>query len=87
MTLMTPMTQSSGGLLMPDNNQAPRPSLNPMALSVTDAALVLTRTSGQTVTESMIREDIAEGAPTNVNGTINLVHYAAWLVKEMADAD
>ena len=33
----------------------------------------------------MIREDIAEGAPTNADGTLNLVHYAAWLVQEMAD--
>jgi hypothetical protein len=24
------------------------------------------------------------GAPTNADGSINLVHYAAWLVKEMA---
>jgi hypothetical protein len=22
---------------------------------------------------------VAEGAPTNANGSINLVHYAAWL--------
>jgi hypothetical protein len=72
---------------MPDNNQSPRPPLNPTALSVTDAALVLSRAGGTSVTESMIREDIAEGAPTNADGTLNLVHYAAWLVKEMASAD
>ena len=68
---------------MPDHN----PSLNPTALSIQNAAMVLTKTGGQTVTEAMIREDIAEGAPTNANGTLNLVHYAAWLVQEMAGGD
>jgi hypothetical protein len=31
----------------------------------------------------MLRDDVAAGAPTNADGTINLVHFAAWLVKEM----
>jgi len=70
---------------MPDGNHSPRNALNPMALSITEAALVLTRTGGQMVTEAMIREDIAEGAPTNADGTLNLVHYAAWLVQNVLE--
>ena len=58
--------------------------LNPAALGVADAARVLTRMGGKPVTEEMLRTDIDAGAPTNANGTINLVHYAAWLVKEMS---
>ena len=58
--------------------------LNPAALPVTDAARVLTRLGGKPVTEDMIRADIDAGAPTNADATLNLVHYAAWLVKEMA---
>ncbi len=58
--------------------------LNPAALGVADAALVLTRIGGKPVTEEMLRADIDAGAPTNASGTINLVHYAAWLVKEMS---
>jgi hypothetical protein len=58
--------------------------LNPAALGVADAARVLTRMGGKPVTEEMLRADIDAGAPTNANGTINLVHYAAWLVKEMS---
>jgi hypothetical protein len=73
---------------MPDDGQQSRSPLNPTALSVEEAALVLTRAGGQTVTEAMIQEDIAEGAPTNADGTLNLVHFAAWLVKEItAGAD
>lgn len=37
------------------------------------------------VDEAAIRADIAAGAPTNTDGSINLVDYAAWLVREMAD--
>lgn len=58
--------------------------LNPAALGVADAARVLTRIGGKPVTEEMLRTDIDAGAPTNANGTVNLVHYAAWLVKEMS---
>ncbi|MCE7974816.1 MAG: hypothetical protein DYG92_10935 [Leptolyngbya sp. PLA1] len=61
--------------------------LNPAALSVADAARVLTRiggVGGKPVTEAMLRADIDAGAPTNADGSLNLVHYAAWLVKEMS---
>ena len=58
--------------------------LNPAALDVADAARVLTRLGGKPVTEAMLRADIDAGAPTNADGTLNLVHYAAWLVKEMS---
>jgi len=58
--------------------------LNPAALPVADAARVLTRLGGKPVSESMLHADIDAGAPTNADGTLNLVHYAAWLVKEMA---
>jgi hypothetical protein len=32
----------------------------------------------------MIAYDVNAGAPTNADGTINLVHYSAWLAREMA---
>ena len=35
----------------------------------------------------MIRRDVEDGAPQNPDGTINLVEYAAWLVKEMASGN
>ena len=58
--------------------------LNPAALSVEDAAKVLSRVGGKPVTADMLEADINAGAPTNADGTINLVHYAAWLVKKMS---
>jgi len=58
--------------------------LNPAALPVADAARVLTRLGGKPVSEEMLRADIDAGVPTNADGSVNLVHYAAWLVKEMS---
>jgi uncharacterized ferredoxin-like protein len=54
---------------------------------VADAARLLTRIGGQPVTVEMLQADVAAGAPTNADGTINLVHYAAWLLKEMGRGD
>jgi uncharacterized ferredoxin-like protein len=61
--------------------------LNPNALSLADAARLLARVGGQAVSVEMLQADVAAGAPTNADGTINLVHYAAWLLKEMGRAD
>jgi hypothetical protein len=62
-----------------------KPALNPTALPVADAARLLSAAGGQRVTAEMIQADVDAGAPTNGDGTINLVHYSAWLVKEMSN--
>jgi hypothetical protein len=54
------------------------------ALSVADLARLLARAGARSVSEEMIRRDLESGAPANANGTVNLVHYAAWLAKETA---
>jgi hypothetical protein len=35
----------------------------------------------------MVKADLAAGAPANADGTINLVHYAAWLAREASHGD
>lgn len=57
---------------------------NPNALTVAQLARLLTRAGSSPVTPAMVEADLEAGAPRNPNGTINLVHFAAWLVKEMA---
>lgn len=64
--------------------QSTKPTLNPTALPVADAARLLSAAGGHPVTPEQIQADIDAGAPTNGDGTINLVHYCAWLVKEMS---
>jgi hypothetical protein len=57
--------------------------INPVALTLADAARLLARVGFPSITEDMLRADLESGAPRNADGTINLVHYAAWLVKAM----
>jgi len=78
---MTPEHAPSSG---PTSGGQGMSRLNPGALPVADAARVLTRLGGKPVTGEMLRADIDAGAPTNADGSVNLVHYAAWLVKEMS---
>jgi hypothetical protein len=61
--------------------------LNPTALALADAARALSQVGGEPITEAMLRADVDAGAPTNEDGTLNLVHYAAWLAKEMGRGD
>ena len=65
---------------MTDQNS--KPQLTPTALSLADTARLLTRVGQHPVTEAMLQSDIADGAPTNPDGTLNLIHYTAWLVQE-----
>ena len=68
-----------------DHNR--KPSLSPTSLTVADAARLLTKVGGQPVSIEMIEADLAAGAPANADGSINLVHYGAWLVREISNRD
>ena len=61
--------------------------INPAALTVAQAAKVLSAVGNGPVTEDMLRRHIAAGAPTTADGRINLVHYAAWLNKDSSQTD
>jgi len=74
-------------MMAENQGNSPGSGLNPTALALPDAARLLARVGSQSITEDMLRDDVAAGAPTNADGTLNLVHYAAWLVKEMASGD
>ena len=74
---------------MPDNNPEERQPgpLNPQALRLVDMARILSASGQRPVSVEMIKTDVGDGAPLNPDGTMNLVLYAAWLVKEMAGGD
>ena len=54
------------------------------ALTPAQAAKILAAAGSRRITEAMVLADIDAGAPVNADGTIHLVHYTAWLVKETA---
>ena len=53
-------------------------AVNPAALTVAQLARMLA------VPEETIRRHLAAGAPAGADGRVHLVHYAAWLNKELA---
>ena len=66
--------------------QSPQPNsstINPGSLTVAEVAKLLSAGGGKKITAEAIQADIDAGAPVNTNGTVNLVHYTAWLLREM----
>ena len=58
-------------------------SVDPNRLTPTQAAKLLSAAAKVQIPVEQIEQDMQSGAPTNPDGTLNLMHYAAWLVKGM----
>ena len=76
-------TSEDSGMILPppvDGPSAPGGpgAVNPAALSVAQLARMLG------VPEETVRRHVAAGAPASADGRMNLVHYAAWLNRELA---
>jgi hypothetical protein len=57
--------------------------VNPLALTLEEVARLLSAAGGRKVTPEQVQADIDAGAPVGAGGKINLVHYVAWLVREV----
>jgi len=57
------------------------------ALTPAQVAKSLAAAGSRRITDAMIQADIDAGAPVNADGSINVVHYTAWLVREVAGGD
>lgn len=68
-----------GLLAAPDPSDDAGGGIRITALSIDDAARMVRAAGGGDGAEDVIRRNIAAGAPVNEDGTLNLVHYAAWL--------
>jgi len=62
-------------------------AVDPQRLSVEQAAKLLSAVAKLRIPVEQIRQDLEKGAPKNSDGTINLIHYAAWQVKELGRGD
>lgn len=56
---------------------------SPQSLRLEDVAEILTAIGPKPVTIEMLLADIDDGAPVNRDGTMNLLHYSAWIVREI----
>ena len=67
--------------------QVPQPNVpaavNPLAIPLAELAAMLTKVSGRTVSVEQLQLDVENGAPATADGRVNLVHYAAWLAREV----
>jgi hypothetical protein len=64
-----------------------RPNINVKRLSVEQLSQLLSNRYRKLVPADRISSDIASGAPTNADGTVDLVAYAAWLLQEKHRGD
>lgn len=60
-------------------------SIRLTALGVEALARLLRNAGSSTASKETIEADIAAGAPVNGDGTMSLVEYAAWLLREESD--
>lgn len=65
-----------------DDQQVTAPRL--MSMTPEQVATLLRHAGSEHLSVEAIRTDLAAGAPTNADGTLNLVAYGAWLVRELA---
>ena len=64
-----------------------REELNPNAMTAEQAALLFSKLSRQRVPVEQIQADIEAGVPTDADGRLSVLAYAAWLLKEMNRGD
>ncbi len=62
-------------------------SANPNRLKPEDLATLLSNRRKKRVEVEHIQADIEAGAPTNTDGTLSVVAYAAWLLQEKHRGD
>jgi hypothetical protein len=53
-----------------------------IALTKEQLVELLVKVGSSTFTRDTLESDISKGALVNDDGTINLIHYATWLIRE-----
>jgi len=71
---------------VPESSPAPaeRPGVKITAMPPADVATALSSAYGRRITEAQVREVAERGGLLRPDGTVNLLEYAAYLVREMA---
>ena len=54
-------------------------------LTKDELVLAMRRAGSRTISLERLEADIAAGAPVNADGTVNILKYIAWIVKETGD--
>ena len=62
---------------MPNNT-----TVNPLALPAGDALRMLRRSGCPQMSDETLQHLIDDGLPLNADGTMNIIEYTAWMLKE-----
>jgi len=54
-----------------------------LALPPEKLAEMLAKLGFSGMTSELLQQDVDDGAPVNADGTFNLVHYMAWMIREI----
>ena len=57
------------------------------AITPKKLAEILRKSGSREVSDETLAADIEAGSPVAENGTMNMIEYAAWLVREMSRGD
>ena len=60
---------------------------NPRALTKEQVVTVLKHSGSRTISLTALEADIEEGAPLNEDGTMDIIAYAAWILKGNRNGD
>jgi len=69
---------------MPEQHHSQQKSLKITALTAAEIAKVLSSASGRQITKEQVREVAEQGNLVRPDGTISLLEYTAFLVRELA---
>ncbi len=58
--------------------------VNPHSLSIEEVSRLLSAAGGKRVTPEQIQADVEAGAPVERDGRMNLMHYTAWLMRNVS---
>jgi hypothetical protein len=61
----------------------PNNTVNPLALPADDAVRMLRRSGCTAMSDETLARLVEDGLPLNADGTLNIVEYAAWMLKEV----
>ena len=60
----------------------PNNTVNPLALPADDAVRMLRRSGCTAMSDETLARLVEDGLPLNADGTLNIVEYMAWMLKE-----
>ena len=60
---------------------------NPRALTKEEVVTVLRHSGSRTISMESLEADIESGAPVNEDGTVDIIAYAAWILKGNGNGD